>query len=612
MKLAKQLGLIHVFAIAAGAMVSSGLFILPGLAHARAGPAVVLSYLLAGLLAMGGLLSIAELTTAMPKAGADYFYVSRAMGPAVGTAAGLLSWLSLSLKGAFALVGLGVLAESIVAVDGRVIAVALGIVFILINLIGAREAARFQVALVLGLLILMLYFIVNGFPNIQVRYFEPFTPYGLKAVFATTGFVFVSYGGLMNVPSVAGEVRKPDRAIPLGMVLALFLIVILYTLIIAIASGVLGADQLDNSLTPISDAAAMFLGSPGKIAIEIAAALAFLTTANAGILTASRYLFALGQDRLLPPALGYVGRRFQTPHVAIVITGIVALIALFVKLDVLVEAASTVFVLGYVLASVSVIILRESGLQNYRPSFRVPLYPWVQLATVIGFAFVLLEMGEYAFLVTTLLVLASFCVYWFYGRRQAAQESALLHLVSRILTRDLVGGNLESELKAIVRERDEIALDRFDRIVENAVVLDLERRMKLEEFFALAAKRLARRVRIEPERLRHLLVEREKEASTVLSPTLAVPHVVVDETDSFDILLARCRQGIFFSHDAPEIHTVFVIVGSRDQRNFYLRVLSAIAQIVQNADFEPKWTAARNDQALRDIVLLSQRKRTHG
>jgi mannitol/fructose-specific phosphotransferase system IIA component (Ntr-type) len=220
-------------------------------------------------------------------------------------------------------------------------------------------------------------------------------------------------------------------------------------------------------------------------------------------------------------------------------------------------------------------------------------------------------MGEYAFLVTALLALASFCVYWFYGRRQAEQESALLHLVSRVLTRDLVGGNLESELKAIVRERDEIALDRFDKIVEDAVVLDLDRRMNLEEFLEVAATRLASRVGIKPERLQHLLLEREKEISTILSPTLAVPHVVVDETDGFEILLARCRQGIFFSHEYPEIHTVFVIVGNRKQRNFHLRVLSAIAQIVQNPDFDAKWLAARNEQALRDVVLLSQRKRGH-
>lgn len=105
MKLKKELNLLDVFCIASGAMISSGLFILPGLAHAQAGPAVVVSYLLAGLLAMTGVLSIAELATAMPKAGGDYFFITRGMGPAAGTVAGLLSWLSLSLKSSFALVG---------------------------------------------------------------------------------------------------------------------------------------------------------------------------------------------------------------------------------------------------------------------------------------------------------------------------------------------------------------------------------------------------------------------------------------------------------------------------------------------------------------------------
>ena len=101
-QLKKGLGLIHVFCIASGAMISSGLFILPGLAHAQAGPAVVVSYFLAGLLASIGVLSIAELATAMPKAGGDYFFISRGMGAGVGTVAGLLSWFSLSLKSAFA------------------------------------------------------------------------------------------------------------------------------------------------------------------------------------------------------------------------------------------------------------------------------------------------------------------------------------------------------------------------------------------------------------------------------------------------------------------------------------------------------------------------------
>ncbi len=609
MKLAKELGLVHIFAIASGAMISSGLFILPGLAHAQAGPAVVLSYFLAGVLALGGLLSIIELTTAMPKAGADYFYISRAMGPAVGTAAGILSWFSLSLKGTFALVGLSVLVESFLPGSRYVVAPLSALVFVGINLVGAKEAARFQVVLVAGLLALMLYFVFRGVPEVSVRHFEPFAPHGLRSIFSTAGFVFVSYGGLINVASVAGEVKRPGRIIPLGMVLALSSIVALYTLMILVTSGVLGAEQLDRSLTPISDAAVTFLGPVGRVGIQIAAALAFLTTANAGILTASRYLFAVSKDQLLPRGLCRVGTRFKTPYVSILATGALVMVALFVRLDLLVEAASTVFVLAYILASLSVILLRESGLQNYRPSFRAPLYPWVQVATMIGFAFLVLEMGEHAFLITAALVVGSFAIYWFYGRKKARKESAVLHLISRITARDFPEGNLDKELKAIVRERDEIALDRFDGIVEDCVVLDLDRKIALEPFFRQVSEKLARRVGLEPENLLSLLLAREKETSTVLSPLLAVPHVVVDEGERFDILLARCRQGVHFSDRAPDIRTVFVIVGGRSQRNFYLRVLAAIAQIVQNPDFKARWMAARGEQAMRDIVLLSQRRR---
>ena len=436
-------------------------------------------------------------------------------------------------------------------------------------------------------------------------------PLGLRAVFSTTGFVFVSYGGLLNVASVAGEVKNPGRLVPLAMSLALVVIVALYTLMILVTSGVLGAEQLDHSLTPISDAASVFLGTTGQRAIAIAAAMAFLTTANAGIMTASRYLFALSHDQLLPSRLGRVGKRFHTPIVAIVVTGAVILMALFVKVDVLVEAASTVFVLGYLLASLSVIVLRESGLQNYRPSFRAPLYPWVQLATILGLAFVVLEMGEDAFMITALLIVVGFCIYWFYGRRAAQKTSALVHLVRRVLARELIDGHLDHELKSIVRERDEIELDRFDTLVEHAVVLDLDQAMDIEAFFAQAAVQLAPRLGHDPERLRHWLLDREQDTSTVLSPFLAVPHVLVDGTGKFDLLIARCRKGIRFSDQAPQIQTVFVIAGSRDQRNFHLRALSAIAQIVQDPDFERQWMAARSEQALRDIVLLGQRRRGH-
>lgn len=104
--LKKELGLADVFCIGSGAMISSGLFILPGLAYAHTGPSVFLSYLIAGVLALPAMLSKAELTTAMPKAGGDYFFISRSMGFIIGTISGIASWFSLSLKSVFALFGM--------------------------------------------------------------------------------------------------------------------------------------------------------------------------------------------------------------------------------------------------------------------------------------------------------------------------------------------------------------------------------------------------------------------------------------------------------------------------------------------------------------------------
>jgi len=122
-ELKKELKLLDVYCIATGAMISSGLFILPGLAHALAGPAVVVSYLLAGLLAMTGMLSQAELVSAMPKAGGTYFYVARSMGPVVATINGLLEWLSIALKSAFALVGIAAFASFFLQVNAYAVAV---------------------------------------------------------------------------------------------------------------------------------------------------------------------------------------------------------------------------------------------------------------------------------------------------------------------------------------------------------------------------------------------------------------------------------------------------------------------------------------------------------
>ncbi|MFH1690475.1 MAG: amino acid permease [Candidatus Eisenbacteria bacterium] len=612
MELRRNLRLIHVFSIATGAMISSGLFVLPGLAHARAGPAVIVSYFLAGLLAATGLLSMAELTTAMPKAGADYFFVSRSMGVAAGTIAGLLTWFSLSLKSAFALVGLAAFAQFVLPVDPRLAGAVFCVFFVVMNVIGVREAARLQVGLVCVLLALMAVYVFRGLPAVDIRNLQPFAPGGLRAVFATAGFVFVSYGGLLKVASIAEEVEDPGRVIPLAMIMSLVITGIAYVLMVFVTSGVLSADVLDGSLTPISDGAAAFMGAGGRTALSIAAILAFLTTANGGIMAASRYLLALGRDGLVPEPLGRVGARFGTPHVSLMVTGVLVAAALLVRLDALVQAASVVFMMTYVLSNAAVIVLRESGLQNYRPRFRAPGYPWIQIVGIVGLLFVVLEMGEGSFATVALLVVAGFCVYWFYGRTRPNRESALLHVIHRIAAKELVTGSLEEELKGIIRERDGIVRDRFDGLIEDSIVLDIDGAMTSDEFFDLVASALAPRVGVSPPVLLEALRARERESSTVLAPGLAIPHVVIEGKGAFGVLLARSREGIALAEGKPPVHVAFVLVGSGDERSLHLWALSAIAQVVSAADFEERWMAAKTEQSLKDIVLLTDRRRVPG
>lgn len=172
--LKKELTLLDVFCVATGAMISSGLFILPGLAFAKAGPAVILSYMIAGIFCLPTLLSMAELTTAMPKAGGDYFYIMRGFGPLLGTLAGFSTWFSLSLKGAFALIGMGAYLSIITPLSLNIIAFWLCVFFIVLNLIGVKEAGRFQVFLVLGLLGILLSYVLWGVKTVNLVNFSPF------------------------------------------------------------------------------------------------------------------------------------------------------------------------------------------------------------------------------------------------------------------------------------------------------------------------------------------------------------------------------------------------------------------------------------------------------
>ncbi len=608
-RLKKELSFIGVFSLAAGAMISSGIFILPGIAFAEAGPAVVLSYFLAGMLALTGVLNVAELSTAMPKAGGDYYYVNRSMGPMLGTMSGVMSWFALSLKTAFAIYGIAELLGLMIGFDSTTIGLVVCAIFVTVNILGVKEAVRLEIILVLGLLILIVLYFFFGISHVEVSHFDPFVPKGMGKVLLTTGFVFVSFGGLLKISSVAEEVVNPQRNIPLGMIAAVVVITILYVLLLVVTVGVLPAEQLSSSLTPVADAARVFAGQPGFIAISIAAMLAFVTTANAGIMAASRYPIALSRDNLLPHFLCVVNKKFDTPVRSVLLTGVFIAVALFLPLEVLVKAASTVVLTSYILANVAIIILRESKLENYRPSFKAPLYPWMQIVSVIAFGIIISDMGMTTLKISLGLIIASLLLYFFYGMKRANFESAWVHLVARVGNKRLDSYDLESELKGIIHHRDEIVLDNFDDVVSQALVVDVEDEVDQEYLFDHIAGLLENRIKTDKDKIFSLLKEREELSSTAIIPTVAIPHIILDGENVFDLVLIRSKKGIYFTENAQSVNAIFVIIGTQDKRRLHLQALAAIAQVIQGENFDQRWLDAKNDNLLKDIFLLSERRR---
>ena len=459
MKLKKNLTFIDIFCLASGAMISSGIFILPGIAFAKTGSSVIISYALAGIMAFIGVLSVIELTTAMPKAGGDYYFISRGLGPFIGLNAGFFSWVALSLKSAFAIFGLSELIHLFFGVPLFLAGIFITLFFVLINIWGVKSASRFQVVLVLVLLIALGLYILFGFSHVSPSNFSPFIIRGVNGVVSTAAFVFISFGGLMKIASIAEEVDKPKRNLPLGLIISVTSMTIIYMLLLYVTIGILPTADLSNSLNPLSDASSVFLGYPGLIVMSILAALAFITTANAGILAASRYPLALSKDNYLPKFISYISKMRKTPIVAIVLTGFLIISTLTFDLETLAKIGSSVILFSYLLASLSVIVFRHSKLKNYQPSFKTPLYPLPQLIGIFGFTFMIVDLGVTALETTLALIILSSFIYFAYGHRQA-KRYALQHLTERV-TGNSSSPELEKELKKVLKERDANFLKRF-------------------------------------------------------------------------------------------------------------------------------------------------------
>ena len=607
-------------------MFSSGFFLLPGLAAAQTGPSVILAYFVAGILILPAMFSVAELSTAMPRAGGAYYFIDRSLGPLFGTVGGIGSWLALIFKSAFALIGMGAYIAIFIDLPITPVAITLTILFGILNVVGAKESSWLQNVMVATLVSILFFYVFQGaFAVFNVDFFEvvreefsPFFQFGPQGFFATIGFVFVSYAGLTKVASVSEEVQNPDRNIPLGMILSLATATFIYVVGVFIMVMLLEPEALHSDLTPVATAGEQFLtwlpGNTGLILVVIAAIAAFASTANAGIMSAARYPLAMARDELIPTYFSKLGR-FGTPTIATVATTVIMIFLLVAfNVESVAKLASAFQLLLFGILNISVIVMRESKIEGYDPGFKSPWYPWMQVAGFFISMFLIAEMGLLSIIFTIAIAAVSIVWYFNYSKDKVEREGAIYHVHARLGKYQHEG--LEREMRGIMREKGLRKEDPYEKAIGHALVLNFSNDLHIDEITKKVSEKLAERVDITAEKIYSLFLEDYREGIIPVGNACAIKHVRVEDDIDTEVALIRIKYGLPFDRvnlesnqkDLDEkLHSLIYLMSSAQRSGQHLRILAHLAEMIDVIDFKERWLKAKDEAELREILLRDER-----
>jgi amino acid transporter len=612
-KLKKNLTLFDVYAMSTGAMFSSGLFLLPGIAASYTGNSVWLAYLLAGFLILPAMYCMAELSTAMPKAGGTYYFLDRSMGPLMGTIGGLGSWIAVVFKSAFALVGMGAYLGLYLDLPFTYTAILLTIGFGLINIFGAKETTLLQRILVTTLVVILIGFCFFGLREtgfVEAFRFdngdEGFFKTGIVGFVSTIGLVFVSYAGLTKVASVAEEVQNPDRNIPLGMTLSLITATIIYTIGTLILIKVLDREALYESLTPIADAGRLFLGwmpfDLGVILIVIAAIAAFASTGNAGIMSASRYPYAMAKDKLVPQQLSKIGR-FGTPTISIVVT-VFTMIGVLVLFDVasVAKLASAFQLLLFGLVCVAVIVMREARISTYKPGFKAPFYPWLQIVGILISFWLIIEMGILAIAFTGMVTIACVLWYQFYASGSLERRGAIFHIHERLGQQRYEG--LERELMTIIHDRTQAENLSYEALIARSVVMDFRYGIyDISHILDILGEKAESQFEIDAE----ILKTKFASEFLILHPISDGVHIAYQTSPDVsqpELFVFRFGpQARLNVERADAAHTIMFLIVPTKPAGLDLRLAGHLAEVVQSDHFETRWLNAETERDMNEVLM---------
>ena len=438
-----------------GAIIGTGIFVLTGTAAAnQAGPAITLSYVLAGLACGFAALCYAEFASMIPVSGSAYTYSYATLGELV---AWMIGWdlileyavgsmtVAIGWSGYFQriLAGFGVdlpawMAAAPGTSPGAIInlpAVLIVLAITALLVIGIRESARFNAAMVAIKIAAVLFFIFAGFSFVKPENWSPFAPYGWSGIMAAGAVVFFAYIGFDAVSTTAEEARNPTRDLPIGIIASLVICTVLYIVVAAIMAGIVPVTNyrsLEAALpgTPIVPQAesTAFLNAPVAYVLHVidqdwaaglisAGAVAGITSVLlVMLLSQPRIFFSMSRDRLLPQGVSKVHPRFGTPYITTIITGvIVAVVAGLTPINVVGEMTSIGTLFAFVVVSAAVITLRIKRPEAPRP-FRVPFGYVFPVLGVLSCLYLMLSLSAVTWVRFLVWLDIGMMIYWFYGR----------------------------------------------------------------------------------------------------------------------------------------------------------------------------------------------------
>lgn len=437
-QLARTIGLFPLAMIGIGSTIGTGIFFVLSEAVPVAGPAVIWSFVIAGVVAGLTAVCYAELASAVPVSGSSYSYAYATLGEvvAMGVAACLLleygvssaavavgwsQYLNQFLGNLFGFQIPAVLSQS--PENGGVInlpAVVLVAMCAFLLIRGASESARINAIMVLTKLAVLVLFIVIGIVGWNTDNFADFAPFGITGITAAAGTIFFAFIGLDAVSTAGEEVKNPRRTMPLAILIALTTVTLFYVAVAVVAIGAQPAADFKDQEAGLSAILEKVVGAtwPGTV-LAAGAIISIFSVTLVTIYGQTRILFAIGRDGMLPPFFQKVNPRTLTPvNNTIVVAVGVALLAGLLPINFLAEMTSIGTLVAFVVVSVGVIILRRTAPDLPR-GFKVPGYPVVPILSIAGCLWIIKDLRFVTIAVFLVWVAVALVWYFTYGIRHS-------------------------------------------------------------------------------------------------------------------------------------------------------------------------------------------------